>query len=158
MSSSTWILRWGSLAPRAAISWPIYRTASSTVQDHTWSFLGGISPVLYLHVKALMFCTGSLYENSGDSRAMSLYKLSHFTQFPPAVVAMILEIPFSVLSDVVQNISYKQLGLVGSTSCRTDYCCSFVPYGKVWWCRWGLWILRRVRISHYQWQSQSHDG
>ena len=158
MSRSPCLVRLGPLVSREASTCSIDLTVSVTVMAHTWSFLGGISPVLYLHVKALMFCTGSLYENSGDSRAMSLYKLSHFTQFPPAVVAMILEIPFSVLSDVVQNISYKQLGLVGSTSCRTDYCCSFVPYGKVWWCRWGLWILRRVRISHYQWQSQSHDG
>ena len=74
-----------------------------------------MSPVLYFLEKVLRMGTGSLYETSRGSRAMSLKNAAHFSQFPLAELALLAERLLTMSSSAVWKLLQIQVQSAGST-------------------------------------------
>ena len=115
MLSLPWIIRHGLFSPISSSARITERMDSSTINYHTWNFLGEMYPVWYFWENTLRTGTTSCYKTSRGSRSNYLQNLTHFFQCPSASIDLLVERPREISFDTVMNPFQKRLFLARST-------------------------------------------
>ena len=147
VSSSPWILKRGSLVPRAVSAWKINCMESSTLRNRSGHLLRSMTPVRYCLLEALRMGTGSLYKTSKDLGAMYLHTADHFSQCPSVATAMLVYRPSAMSSDAERKIFRKWVHLAGYTVTMASSVGRWCPCGRAVQHRWDL-VSRRGGLRY----------